>query len=501
MAWSDWLFNREPPSTEVPPLAKRIQERLANAAAQGPNTKWMEPSTDYGPVPNAAITVLNNATPNPWWYLKTWGNALREGFTPENQQYQDPEVEAAAEVKAGQNMPTLGVGVAATGNTGQFEGGTKYIPPEPPMIKPVVYPDMPSMPGPAPLPETQMFDFQPYLDRMYAYEPEDLDRRQYMKDRLLANLSRAFAAGASGSGWSGGAGAFARFGSGFGLGQADTTDAFLAEQAGIDEDQRQFGMDRLSLELRLAQEAQRLQNENAMTRWQSGENTRQFDVQQATDRYNIDSKNAAAAAEAEQQNFDRLYNHKVTVGQLTQSRVLPGTGKGVVVLEHTDPDGRITYDYKNFNDFGEGKMTKEDLNALQDTGTIFGVDSADYQRALYSRAETEYDIQKLMARQAVRAQSLEQLEELVPELDLEALDAEVRKDMAARGIDPSSDKGPQEYEDGMASLLANYLDLNNDAVLELLAAQNNYGAQRWLEMKQMKQQPGYSQPGSVAGAQ
>lgn len=428
------------------------------------------------------ITSAKNAFES--WKDIFWDPGSEYGKKPE--QFGPPMPDKPAEEIYG---PEAGGGPGGTGATGgatsagTFEGGTKFIPPKPPEITPVVYPDPPAPTMPAPLPLQKQIDFAPYLKKLEEYEPKDLDRRSYMRERLLSNLSRAFAAGAGGSGWSGGTGALARFGGGFGTSQANTTDQYLTEQANVDEAQRQFGVERTNLEMKLASEANRIANENALTQWKSGEATRQAQGQYEADKYNVLTKNIAAAKEAEQQNLDRLYNWEVTKGQLTETRVLPGTGKGIIVLEHTDPDGKINYEYKNFNDYGTGNMTNDQLNALQDIGAIYGTNSDRYKSMIYGSIQTPYDFAKNVAGEAVTAGQLEALEPLMPDVDFAEIDKEVKKDLMAQGVDPSNDKYPEMYKDGMASLLGPQLDLQNPQVLEILASQGNYGARILLEKR------------------
>ena len=332
------------------------------------------------------------------------------------------DADAAAVVEkskadAAVQSPSGGVIEKPANEVSEFSLGNRFKPIPPPEIGGVFYPDAPDMPAPAAMPTRQPMDFTPFLERMDEYRPEDLDRKQYMKERLLANLSRAFAAGAGGSGWSGGAGAFARFGAGFGTNQADTTDAFLEEQAGIDEDQAQFGMNRIGLEMKLAQEADNIAFENEQTQWQNQENIRQNDIANNAAEYNVLTKNIAEAARVDEANADRLWQYNNAMGDRYETKILPGTGKGNIVLDTTDSEtGERTLKYINLNDETHGGLYSEDtLDRLGKIKTVFGEDDPAFRRAKYGPAlaiatqDGGLQVKRLMAEEALQTGGLEQI--------------------------------------------------------------------------------------------
>lgn len=451
---------------------------------------WKEPIEPMFP----SLGVLPNMILNsPEHLLKTTSKLAHDYYKPFEQDVRDlvftpvtelnkrkaAEDQAAAD-KAKADLAAQGAGggvVEADSDPTEFRVGERFVPIPPPTIEAVEYPLPPAMPNPAARPTREAFDFQPFLDRMAEYMPQDLDRGQYMKERLLANLSRAFAAGASGSGWSGGAGAFARFGSGFGMGQADTTDAFLAEQAGIDEDQRRFGMDRLSLEMQLAQEADNIAFENQQTQWQNEEDIRQTDIANNAAEYNVLVKNIAEINAANQQNADRFWEYENTIGERFETKILPGTGKGNIVLDTTDGEtGERVLKYINLTDDTMGGLyDADDINKLQDIVQLKGEDAPELQQFLYAPALAsgdELQVKRLMAAEALRNGGLEELG-----IPLDDIKVEAEKIVGQQGVSITDDDAwTKAMERAMTYKIAEVLDIRNPEVLQILASKGGFGA-------------------------
>lgn len=381
---------------------------------------------------------------------------------------------------AGGGPGGLGTGVGGSGTDYTLDLGQRYIPPPPPTINAVQYPMPPAIPAPAPRPQMTPFDYQPFLDRLKQYEPKDLDRGQYMRERLLANLSRAFAAGAGGSGWSGGAGAIARFGAGFGTSQANTTDQFLEEQAQIDEMQRQFGIDSTQMEMQLKERAAQVLFQNQQAAWQSGEDVRQTQIQNQANSYEVLSKNIAAINEANQTNADRMYTYHTTVGQLTEDKILPNMGKGTIGIQHTDPTtGQTSITIHKYDDpnFGYSDDALDMMKKMKDIGILDGspqMNAVKYGRVL--QTNDRVGLQKLMAEEAIRGQYLEQL---IPDEDaLAEIKDQVSEDLTSRGIMPGSDAYEEQYDSALAALAALRFDVFQmpPEQLQALASTGNYGA-------------------------
>ena len=268
------------------------------------------------------------------------------------------------------------------------------------------------MPMPAARPQQTPIDFGPYLERMEEFAPEPEDRREFMQDRVWANLSKALAAGAMGSGHSGGWGPIARAGAGFGTAQAATTEDWLQQEEEYEQAERAWGLQRLNLEMQLQQEANNMAYENEQIKWQSGEDARQVQIANDTATYNRGMKQAEIDLQVEQQNADRFYDWENQVGVLTQSKVLPGTGKDVIAIQHITPDGESKIEYRRFDDpsFG-GSLDNQKLNALQDIRDLWGDDSDAFKRSLYApliATDNHLDYRKLMAEELLKTVSLEE---------------------------------------------------------------------------------------------
>lgn len=515
----NWL-RMSPPSTEVPEYVKPVGNWLRKTGSQLVNTDYSwahEPVKDIEwlpDIPNAIVKFPEIWSKAVGRTAERWRDAASPAldymwngmFTPISKM-KEIETETAAAANEGAAAPTQPEGGVTTASsshnqpTGEFKLGSRFVPIPPPTIEAPQYPMPPDQPAPAARPERTPFDFQPYLDKMYAYEPEDLDRRQYMKERLLANLSRAFAAGASGSGWSGGAGAIARFGSGFGMGQADTTDAFLAEQAGIDEQQRQFGLDRLGLEMKLAQEADNIAFENQQTQWQNAEDVRQNTIANDAQRYNVLTKNIAETAQVNQQNADRFWQYQNEVGDRFDTKILPGTGKGNIVMDTTDAEtGERTLKYINLTDDTMGGLyDAEDINKLQDIVALKGEDAPEYQQFLMAPAlasmesDNGLQVKRVIAEQAIRTGGLEELG-----IDLESIQQEASQIVGQQGVAITDDTAwTKAMQRAIAFKVAEQLDLKNLDSLGILASHGNYGAQLLLQVMQRQTAP----TGGVAGGQ
>ena len=186
-----------------------------------------------------------------------------------------------------------------------------------------------------------------------------------MRDRLWGNVARSLAAGAGGSGWSGWGGALARAGSGFGVNTAESSEQYLADQMARDEAQRQWGMGQIDLEMKLAQRAQDIQNQNANIGYENELADYQAGSQYDLNKYNVDVKNIDAANQANQANAQAFYEWQNTVGVLTQDKVANVTDKQLVI-QKVDPEGKTTFEVHNLDDPYMGLMSEDYLKTLEE---------------------------------------------------------------------------------------------------------------------------------------
>lgn len=551
-------------------------------AIESPGFEFTEKPGEYSPLQNliiggtgAAATfgeeVLRQALEGPQ-ALKDLKSFVFDPSDPENSlKLADDKTEVTADpavVTPNLINPNvlLGGGGATGGKGGTFDLnlGKVPIPGPPPTINPLIFPMPPGLelpqarptrdapivtsnmetdlPDPAARPLREAIDWAPYLERMKEYEPKDLNRKEYMKERLLGNLSRALAAGAGGSGWSGAGGAVARAGGAFGEGTAKMGEQFLEEQLQIDEQQREFGVNQLGLEMRLRQEAADLAAQNANTQWQSGEDVRGVKTQelqlrnqksdlerqlqdraaevqfqneqtgwqsgedvrqtkstQTAQEYEVIAKNAQLAHEANQQQADRMWDYNKSLTEMHQPKVLPGTGKDTMAIQQVDPEtGELKikiYNYDDpYNGFSDESM--DSLNKLNDQGLG---DTAAAKSIIYNGLLSTNDmigVNREIVREAYDGQYLEKL---IPLEQLEELQERISKKVQQSGLIPGNDEYDRKVISGVvteAAALLNISNLTNEQIVEL-ANLGNYGIRLFLSksMKERAAHPELAQPG------
>jgi hypothetical protein len=339
-------------------------------------------------------------------------------------------------------------------------------------------------------------DWGPYLERMQQYEPQDLDRQQYMRERFLANLSRAFAAGAGGSGWSGAGGAFARFGAGFGTGTANTIDEYLAEQTGIDESQRQFGQDMENLRMRMAQADQQLAQQNAGIDYENQVNDYNAQQQYQQDVFNQDLETLKETVRVGNVNAARLYEHEVTIGQLTAPKIVAKDKDGFVFQRVNPENGNTTFEVHKFNDPIGGPMSPDMMELLAKAKTVLGEDHAVMVQARYAPLFAQgntYEVARMMALEEIRKGNLRVL---VP--DEAAIYEEAAQAVNLQGIYEGQAEYPEKLAEAAATLAAAQMNLGDAEMLQRAMSVGNIGAtmmlSRYLEMLQQQQPPAATTP-------
>lgn len=376
----------------------------------------------------------------------------------------------------------------STGGTSVIDAGTTFLPKEPPKIEPQLYPAPPD-PGDVPdRPPVADIDFQPYLERMRQYEPEDIDRKQYMRDRLWGNVARALAAGAGGSGWSGWGGSVARAGSGFGLSQAETSDEYLADQAARDEAQRQWGMGQIDLEMKLAQRAQEIQNQNANIGYENELNEYNAGAKYDLDKYNIDMKNIQIANESNQANAQAFYEWQNTVGVLTQDKMVNVTDKQLV-MQKVDPEGKTTFEVHNLDDPYMGLMSDDYLKTLKSVSEQLPGSSAEYQLkyAPFLASKNKWGVQAVMAEELLVNGGLAQI---LPNYD--ELSKTAATTLEKRGLLPGQTGYDEKFMTVLTSLAAPHMNINDPNFLQQALQMRSVGAA--LLLGNVAQQP----PGTTA---
>lgn len=455
-----------------------------------------EPDQNLGPFRNMLRRIghygwqsLDAFIPNPIdQYKKTRQSYIdfyNWGTTP--QKDLDAQEAAKQVVKDGETATVKGSpNVDKIDSDNEIYIGKTFIPDKPPQVSPIEFPPLELAPMPEDRPIQQAVDYTPYLERLEALRPQDMeDRRTYMKNHIWGNVAKALAAGAYGSGWSGGAGVIARAGGAFGDLTAETGRKWYDEYNRYKEQQRQWDMNKINLEMRLAQEANNMAFQGAQTAWQSGEDKRQTTIANNSAQYQRAAQIAQQTHEAAEKNADRFYDHMNTVGQLTQSRVLANAGKGILAIQHTGPDGETYITYKNLAQApGTSMLDNDTLNAVQDIGAIHGKESHIYKQLRYQQviaAGDEFDYKRLMAEDLAESGKLEEI--LGPDAANEVIDA-AQKDAQTRGVSAADPDYDTIYGNALSARIAPLLDLKNDELLNRLAAEaNSLGAQKILESR------------------
>jgi hypothetical protein len=358
------------------------------------------------------------------------------------------------------------------GSSTSFEGGTVFLPEKPPVFAPRLYPE-PPRPGEVPdRPLAEDIDFQPWLDRMEEYKPEDLNRQEYMKERLLSNLSRAFAAGAGGSGWSGWGGSLARMGGGFGTAQANTTDQWLADDMARDEAQRQWGLGQIDLEMKLAQRSQDLKNQNAQTTYSNELDEYNQGTKYDMEKYNVDMRNIDIVNAQSEKAATDFYNWTNTIGKLRETTVSDVTDKHVV-LQHVDGEGKRTFELIKLDDPYSGMLPKEYLDQIKSMEQVYG-NSPDVYKMKYApmmMTKSKLGFQAVMAEELLQ---LQVLPNILPQYE------EVEKQAAAilekRGQYPGGSGYDKEYLSVMTALVTPLININDANFLQQAAQFNSIGA-------------------------
>jgi hypothetical protein len=383
-----------------------------------------------------------------------------------------------------------GEGITSGGPTGPQEtklaSYKQFIPAPPPELKPFIQADPPEIkfqPYPD-APQRQAFDYGPWLEKFDEFKPEDIDRQQYMRERFLSNLSRAFAAGASGSGHSGAGGALARFGAGFGTAQANTTDAYLKEQQGVDEAQRMFGLKRLEMEMTGKKEQQDIDYENRVNQYEvttkniAGANEA---AQANADRkYQVATQNAQAMHETNQQNAGRMWDYDNQIGAMKETKITPS--KNGMVIEETDKDGNRTFKYVDFTDKTMGGIyTKENLDWLKKMEDAGNQDTLAYKTAKYLPLFQSGDmisVHRAIIDEAIKGNQLDALMEsgVIDDNAMAEAQEKAQNAIAERQLDPTSEDGQEVFQQVLTQTLMESVNLNDWRVLEGLASRNNYGA-------------------------
>lgn len=412
--------------------------------------------------------------------LKNWGITETEA---DKQEGNSPLVDTSKEFRVADDLLFGGVGEvggnktssASTGGPGSsttIPAGTTFLPKEPPVFAPELYP-YPPEPGEVPdRPLAQDIDFQPWLDRMEKFRPEELNRQEYMKERVLSNLSRALAAGASGSGWSGWGGALARAGSGFGLAQAETTDQWLADDQARDEAQRQWGLGQIDLEMKLAQRSQDLKNQNAQTTYSNELDEYNQGTQYDMEKYKVDTANIDKVNQATEKQATDFYNWQNTIGQLTETKVSDVTDKHIV-LQHTDAEGKRTFEMIKLDDPYSGLLPKEYLDSIKSMESVYG-NSPDVYKMKYvplMAQKSKLGVQAVMAEELL---TLEALPHIIP--DYEEVEKQAQEILGKRGLYAGGSGYDKAYQSIMTALVTPRININDKRFLEAAAGFNSVGA-------------------------
>jgi len=410
----------------------------------------------------------------------------------DQQQNQWPVIDPATIFSGGGGPTTGGVTVAGGGGgvpgdrTYNIDVGKTYIPPAPPLEKsPYENPTYPSPPpyvNPPDRPHIPTMDWDPYLKQMQGYAPRDLDKGQYMHERFLSNLSRALAAGASGSGWSGAGGAIAHMGGAFGTGTANTMDEYLGKEEAIAEERRRFGMDMLNLKMRMAQYNQQMAGENANIDWQNrtDEYNAQQNFAQRDYEYNVNKINSMV--EVGNRNAANLWEYNNKVGQLT-APTLEAKDKDGIVLRKVDRDtGNTTFEVHRYTDpiggglFGSPEMMTYLLNAQK----FFGDNSPVIKQLKYSSLfnqgtdpSVQFEIKRMMALEALSG-GVQNLQALVP--NAQELHDQAEKDLQDQGKVPGQTGYPEDLAAAIATLAAPQINLGDTQMLVRAMQTGNVGA-------------------------
>lgn len=372
----------------------------------------------------------------------------------------------------------------STGGITTIDAGTTFIPKAPPTFAPTLYP---APPEPGDVPDRPMaadIDFAPYLERMEQYKPEDLNRKEYMRERILGNLSRALAAGASGSGWSGWGGSLARAGSGFGLAQAETTDQWLADDMAREEAQRTWGLGQLDLEMKLSQRAQDIKNQNANTMYQNELDEYNQGVNYDKEKYNVDMKNIEITNATSEKAATDFYNYQNTIGQMTQDTVSDITDKHMI-LKKVNPEGKTTFELHKLDNPYSGLLPKEYLDTIKSMEERFPNSPEVYRMkyAPFMQQKNKWAVQAVMAEELLNSGALQQL---IPEYD--KLNEQAATILEKQGMYPGQTDYDKKYSTLITSLAAPYMNINDPAFLQQAAQMRSVGAIMLLGASQAGQQ-------------
>jgi len=256
------------------------------------------------------------------------------------------------------------------------------------------------------------------------------------------------------------------------MGQAETTDEYLADQAARDEAQRQWGMGQIDLELKLAQRAQEIQQQNANIGYENELAEYNQGYKYDLDKYNVDVKNIQIANEANQANAAAFYEWTNTVGALTQDTVANITDKQLII-QKTDPEGKRKFEVHSLDDPYMGLMSDDYLKTLKSVSEQLPGSSAEYQLkyAPFLASKNKWGVQAVMAEELLVNGGLAQI---LPNYD--ELAKQAASTLEKRGLLPGQTGYDEKFTSVLTSLAAPHMNINDPNFLQQALQMRSVGA-------------------------